>query len=96
MRPHALVAALIVALPACQNASQGARVSQPAVAPTAPAGFGGPFKPRPLGTGAIKVGPPRGTLIVVGGGGMIPEIYKAFIDAAGGPADLAAATTWIG
>jgi cyanophycinase len=40
---------------------------------------------RPLGDGAVKVGPPRGTIIVVGGGSMGPEIYKAFIDAAGGP-----------
>ena len=32
-----------------------------------------------------KVGPSRGTVIVVGGGAMGPEIYKRFIDAAGGP-----------
>jgi cyanophycinase len=62
-----------------------AQVSQAGQAPTAPAGFGAPFKARPLGTGAIKVGPPRGTVIVVGGGAMGPEIYKAFIEAAGGP-----------
>lgn len=35
--------------------------------------------------GAPIVGPPRGTVIVVGGGGQGPELYKAFIDAAGGP-----------
>ena len=35
--------------------------------------------------GAPRVGPVRGTVIVVGGGSMGPEIYKAFIDAAGGP-----------
>lgn len=35
--------------------------------------------------GAPVVGPPRGTVVVVGGGGMGPEVYKAFIDAAGGP-----------
>ena len=35
--------------------------------------------------GAIKVGPPQGTVIVVGGGSMGPEIYSAFIKAAGGP-----------
>jgi cyanophycinase len=35
--------------------------------------------------GEIKVGPPRGTVIVVGGGGMGPEIYSRFIEAAGGP-----------
>ena len=32
-----------------------------------------------------RVGPPRGTVIVVGGGGMGPEIYSEFIKAAGGP-----------
>ncbi|HEY3934034.1 MAG TPA: cyanophycinase [Gemmatimonadales bacterium] len=34
---------------------------------------------------APKVGPPRGTVIVVGGGAMGPEVYQAFITAAGGP-----------
>ncbi|HEV8448886.1 MAG TPA: Type 1 glutamine amidotransferase-like domain-containing protein [Gemmatimonadaceae bacterium] len=34
---------------------------------------------------AVKVGPERGTVIVVGGGSMGPEIYSAFIKAAGGP-----------
>src|SRR5439155_22414443 len=48
-------------------------------------GFGAPFKARPLADGPVKVGPARGTVIVVGGGGQGPEIYKAFIDAAGGP-----------
>ncbi len=32
-----------------------------------------------------RVGPANGTVIVVGGGSMGPEIYRAFIDAAGGP-----------
>src|SRR5688500_2959544 len=32
-----------------------------------------------------KVGPPRGTVMVVGGGSMGPEIYAEFIKAAGGP-----------
>jgi cyanophycinase len=32
-----------------------------------------------------KVGPSHGTVIVVGGGSMGPEIYQRFIDAAGGP-----------
>ena len=54
-------------------------------APPAPEGFGEPFKARPPGSGPVKVGPPKGTLVVVGGGSMGPEIYKAFIDAAGGP-----------
>jgi cyanophycinase len=35
--------------------------------------------------GQTKVGPPKGTVIVVGGGSMGPEIYSAFIEAAGGP-----------
>ena len=35
--------------------------------------------------GATEVGPPRGTVIVVGGGSMGPEIYSRFIEAAGGP-----------
>src|SRR6185312_3487761 len=44
-----------------------------------------PFKAEPLGTGPVKVGPPNGTGSAVGGGAQGPEIYKAFIDAAGGP-----------
>ena len=32
-----------------------------------------------------RVGPPSGTVIVVGGGSMGPEIYREFIAAAGGP-----------
>src|SRR5215211_1388703 len=38
-----------------------------------------------LAQGAPKVGPPRGTVVVVGGGSMGPEIYSRFIAAAGGP-----------
>jgi cyanophycinase len=34
---------------------------------------------------STRVGPPRGTVIVVGGGAMGPEITGAFIKAAGGP-----------
>jgi cyanophycinase len=34
---------------------------------------------------APKVGPPNGTVIVVGGGSMGPELYSRFIEAAGGP-----------
>src|ERR1700728_4532139 len=44
-----------------------------------------PYQPEPARTGPVKVGPPRGTVIAVGGGAQGPEIYKAFIDAAGGP-----------
>ena len=35
-----------------------------------------------------KVGPAKGTVIVVGGGSMGPEIYSKFIEAAGGPEAL--------
>jgi len=38
-----------------------------------------------LAQASSKVGPPRGTVIVVGGGSMGPELYQRFIDAAGGP-----------
>lgn len=82
MRLSILAAFLIAPLCAAQNAQQG-RPSEPAA--PAPDGFGGPFKARPYESGAIKVGPEHGTVIVVGGGNMGPEIYKAFIDAAGGP-----------
>lgn len=51
----------------------------------APEGFSAPFKARPPGTGAVKVGPARGTVVVVGGGSMGPEIFGSFITAAGGP-----------
>jgi len=63
-------------------AAQAVQQAKPAPAPP---GFGDAFKARPYGKGAIKVGPEKGTVVVVGGGGMGPEVYKAFIDAAGGP-----------
>lgn len=59
--------------------------AQPAAGPVAPAPFNAPFKAEPWGTGTAKVGPQNGTVIAVGGGAQGPEIYKAFIDAAGGP-----------
>jgi len=34
---------------------------------------------------AVKVGPPRGAVVVVGGGALGPEIYRKFIELAGGP-----------
>ena len=34
---------------------------------------------------SIKVGPPNGAVVVVGGGSLGPEIYNRFIDLAGGP-----------
>ncbi|MCC6930783.1 MAG: Type 1 glutamine amidotransferase-like domain-containing protein [Gemmatimonadaceae bacterium] len=46
-----------------------------------------PTPPTPK-AGTPRVGPPRGTVIVVGGGTMGPEIYRAFIDAAGGNESL--------
>jgi cyanophycinase len=54
-------------------------------AQAAPSDTPAPFRARPLAQGAVKVGPARGTVIVVGGGAMGPEIVNAFIDAAGGP-----------
>jgi len=65
--------------------SAGAIAAQPAAGPVAPAPFNAPFKAEPFGSGAVKVGPANGTVIAVGGGAQGPEIYKAFIDAAGGP-----------
>ena len=41
-------------------------------------------EPTPAGS-TTKVGPANGTVIVVGGGAMGPEIYSRFIEAAGGP-----------
>src|SRR6476661_8658676 len=73
MRTPTVLLALALALPATL-AAQGSSESVPA-----------PFKARPLADGPVKVGPAKGTVIVVGGGSMGPEIYKAFIDAAGGP-----------
>jgi len=67
---------------ACQAGRPSTRSAAPA---PAPAGYGAPFGPRAAGDGAVKVGPPTGTVIVVGGGSMGPEIYKAFLEAAGGP-----------
>ena len=55
---------------------------------TLPAAFAAapaPFQPEPARTGPVKVGPPNGTVIAVGGGAQGPRLYKAFIDAAGGP-----------
>lgn len=50
--------------------------------------FAAQFKYVPLRSGPVKVGPPNGTVIAVGGGVMGPPIYKAIIDAAGGPNSL--------
>lgn len=51
-----------------------------------PAALAAQSRTAPTATGAAtSVGPSRGTVIVVGGGAMGPEIYSAFIEAAGGP-----------
>jgi cyanophycinase len=65
--------------------SATAIAAQPAAGTIAPAPFNAPYKAEPFGTGSAKVGPQNGTVIAVGGGAQGPEIYKAFIDAAGGP-----------
>jgi hypothetical protein len=77
LRSIALLLSVIPAAVAAQGTNQAAEA--------APGDFGAPFKARPLGTGAVKVGPEKGTLVVVGGGSMGPEIYRTFIDAARGP-----------
>ncbi len=76
-----IFAVAVLVFPAALNA-QATNQAPPAPAPD---GFGAPFKARPLASGPVKVGPTKGTVVVVGGGSMGPEIYKAFIDAAGGP-----------
>ncbi|MGH7470311.1 MAG: cyanophycinase [Longimicrobiales bacterium] len=47
------------------------------------AGVGAP--PSPVPSQEVQVGPPAGTLVVVGGGTLGPEIIRRFVDAAGGP-----------
>ena len=74
-----------VSIVAFALASAAGIAAQPAAGPVAPPPFDAPFKAEPFGTGPVKVGPPNGTVIAVGGGAQGPEIYKAFIDAAGGP-----------
>ena len=75
----------VVSILAFAVSSAAGIAAEPAAGPVAPAPFNAPFKAEPFGTGAVKVGPPNGTVIAVGGGAQGPEIYKAFIDAAGGP-----------
>jgi cyanophycinase len=78
------LALLSIAVLPLTLAAQGRRTDTLPPAP-APEGFGGPFKALPLRDGPVKVGPVKGTVVVVGGGSIGPNIYKAFIDAAGGP-----------
>ncbi|MCX5768637.1 MAG: serine hydrolase [Gemmatimonadetes bacterium] len=50
--------------------------------------FGACASPRPFGGvsgGSAIVGPANGSLVIVGGGAMGPELYKKFIELAGGP-----------
>ena len=47
--------------------------------------LGQPSPRRDAGASAPRVGPAHGTVIVVGGGPMGPELYSRFIAAAGGP-----------
>jgi len=44
-----------------------------------------PFGGRGAASSDVKVGPPRGSVVVVGGGALGPEIYGKFIELAGGP-----------
>ncbi|HKS07818.1 MAG TPA: Type 1 glutamine amidotransferase-like domain-containing protein [Gemmatimonadaceae bacterium] len=39
----------------------------------------------PSSSGAVTVGPPRGSVVVVGGGAQGPEVFAKFIELAGGP-----------
>lgn len=78
MQKSAILA--LISVLAFPPTSPVALAAQPAARP-APA----PFKAEPLGTGPVKVGPPNGTVIAVGGGAQGPRLYEAFIDAAGGP-----------
>jgi cyanophycinase len=78
MKPSTLLIAL--ALPATLAAQVTPQSSTPSPDPNAAR-----FKAKPYADGPVKVGPARGTVVVVGGGSMGPEVYKAFIDAAGGP-----------
>ena len=75
----AVVALLIPAALIAQSSRPGGAASP------APGDYAAPFVARPAGDGPVKVGPAHGTVVVVGGGSMGPELYKAFIDAAGGP-----------
>ena len=85
MRSAVLTAVPVALLAACAGRTPPMARRAESVPVPAPAGFGAPFTARPPADGPVKVGPATGTVIVVGGGAMGPEIYQAFIDAAGGP-----------
>jgi cyanophycinase len=74
---HAVGAILLGAI--LLGALQGAPLAAQATRSAAPPD-GAASPPAPT-----RVGPPRGTVIVVGGGAMGPEIYSQLIEASGGP-----------
>jgi cyanophycinase len=80
VKTNLTLAAVSIALAVLSTATVGAQL-EPEAAPT-------PFVAEPFGTGPVKVGPPQGTVIAVGGGSLGPRIYEAFINAAGGPNSL--------
>jgi cyanophycinase len=80
MNTKQMLGAISIAFTALSAATVGAQ-PEPEATPT-------PFVAEPFGTGPIKVGPPQGTVIAVGGGSLGPPIYEAFIKAAGGPDSL--------
>jgi cyanophycinase len=80
MKANLTLAAVSIAFAVLSPGTVGAQ-PEPEAAPT-------PFVAEPLGTGPVKVGPPHGTVIAVGGGSLGPRIYEAFISAAGGPDSL--------
>ena len=80
MKANLTLAAVSIAFAVLSPATVGVQ-PEPEAAPT-------PFVAEPLGTGPVKVGPPHGTVIAVGGGSLGPRIYEAFINAAGGPDSL--------
>lgn len=88
MRSAVLAAVPVALLAACAGRTPPIERRAESAPTSALAGFGAPFTARPPADGPVKVGPATGTVIVVGGGAMGPEIYQAFIDAAGGPDGL--------
>lgn len=68
------------------NPRQGAIIFAIVAASACAGGMAGTASSPPVGS--TVVGPANGTLLVVGGGQQGPELYKAFIDAAGGPEAL--------
>src|ERR1043166_5579341 len=81
--PRSLVACRSLVAPALAAVSLA---SCTAAVSTGSRGPGGPgASPAVSSSGIPKVGPPHGSVMVVGGGGMGPELYAKFIELAGGP-----------